>query len=364
VLCPRRSGFRASRGLALIASLACVSQLLLPRAAGSDAPVLFRDPQFSIEVTSPIEYGQGAVQPAPATVSLLLDLYSPIGVGVPTLLPGLILVHGGGFTQGSRTQAEIVQIASELASRGYVVASIDYRVAGDAPISSPEFQIALADASAASTSLLVPAAIAGVEDATMAYRWMVDNAASLAVDTTRIAIGGASAGAIIAVEVAATLDDHGIENVPQLRAVVDLWGKAWPLGEQDLEAGEPPIISIHGELDTRIPLADAVALRDRAEAVGVPFEFHPIAGAGHSFDSIDIFALEAQPGVTLFDRCVEFLRFHLDLVPHTVAVPALSPGMLAALSAALCLAGLATRRGNLGARRRQLSGPARPARPS
>lgn len=313
-------------------------------------PVAYLDPQFDVEVSPAIVYGQGAVDPAsPGTIDLLLDLYRPVGPGVPSPAPAFLLIHGGGFTGGSRSQSELVQIAQGLASRGYAVASIDYRVSGDLPILAPEYAAMLADASDPSHPLALPA-VAGVEDAAAAYRWLVENAATWELDTSRIAVGGGSAGAIIAVELAIALDDHGISEVPSLRCVIDLWGMAWPLPASDLESGEPPIFSVHGELDTRVPFSQAVALRDRALEVGVPFEFHPIAGAGHGFQSIDFFGLEVVPGVTLFDRSVQFLRLHQGLAPPpATAVPALSPLAAGALVLALACCARRKRSGGPGA---------------
>jgi len=311
----------------------CILLLLAAGPVRAD-PTLFLDPQFPVQTVHAIVYGQGAVQPpAPTSVDLLLDLYRPIGPGVPPALPGLLLIHGGGFTSGSRSQAQLVEIAEELASRGYVVASIDYRLLGDDPILSPGFEAMLGDASNPS-SPTARAAIAGIEDALAAHQWLIANATSWSIDPSRIAVGGGSAGAIIAVELAIALDDHGILGAPSPAAVIDLWGMAWPLPASDLESGEPPIFSVHGELDTRVPFAQAVALRDRALQVGVPFEFHPIPGAGHGFAEIDVFAVEAEPGVTLFDRAVEFLWVHLELAP-AAEVPALSSPAAAVLIVAI-----------------------------
>jgi hypothetical protein len=54
----------------------------------------------------------------------------------------------------------------------------------------------------------------------------------------------------------------------------------------------------------------------QAAAVGIPSELHHIEGAGHGFTNIPIFSLEASPGVTLFDRIVQFLFVHLANVDH------------------------------------------------
>lgn len=100
----------------------CASILI---AIGFGAPAtadIFLDPQFDVQVTSNIVYGTGEVGfGTPSGVSnmdLLMDLYQPIGAGLPTQLPGIVLIHGGGFTTGSK--AGMSSLASDFASRGYV----------------------------------------------------------------------------------------------------------------------------------------------------------------------------------------------------------------------------------------------------
>jgi acetyl esterase/lipase len=327
----------------------------LALAPGALAAKLFRDPQFSVQLTLGLVYGTGGVgEPAPGSVDLLLDLYEPTGFGVPALRPAFVIIHGGGFTEGSRLQAELVTLATELASRGYVCISIDYRLEGQAPTISQEFQPMLLELGGHSPDPSVVAIIAALEDAVKAHRWLVQNAGAYQVDPTRIAVGGGSAGAVTALNMAYTLDDHGIIDLPAIGAAVDLWGGIYPAPVTDMETGEPPLIIIHGEEDPVAPFALAEALVARATAVGVPFEFHPIAGAGHGFGSIDIFSLEASPGVTLFDRIVEFLFLWLDL-PEPAKIPGLTgPGLLV-LGLALPVAGALA----LSSHRRSRVGPGR-----
>jgi acetyl esterase/lipase len=60
------------------------------------------------------------------SVPLYLDIYKPINQA--TERPVVLLMHGGAFAYGSRKDAHLVALADSLASRGYVVASIDYRL--------------------------------------------------------------------------------------------------------------------------------------------------------------------------------------------------------------------------------------------
>jgi acetyl esterase/lipase len=103
--------------------------------------------------------------------SLQLDLYLPAQRGAGPV-PGIVFVHGGGWSSGVR--ANFAPMAIRMAARGYAAATISYRL-------SPEAQY--------------PAAI---HDAKAAVRWMRANAAAYGIDPARIAIAGGSAGGQIA----------------------------------------------------------------------------------------------------------------------------------------------------------------------
>lgn len=97
--------------------------------------------------------------------NIILDVYQPKAAGT---YPGVILVHGGGWIQGTRKG--FTDMAFELAQKGYVVANIDYRLSKEA---------------------IFPAA---VQDTKAAVRWLRANAKQYQVDTNNIAGIGASAG--------------------------------------------------------------------------------------------------------------------------------------------------------------------------
>ncbi|MXV94115.1 MAG: alpha/beta hydrolase fold domain-containing protein [Chloroflexi bacterium] len=95
-----------------------------------------------------------------------IAIYHPPPASTPR--PGLFLMHGGGYVVGTeREDMNGIAFADHV---GCTVVSVGYRLA-------PEFtyQAAIADCFAA-------------------FNWMVDNADELGIDTSRIAIGGASAG--------------------------------------------------------------------------------------------------------------------------------------------------------------------------
>ncbi len=86
--------------------------------------------------------------------------------------PAVLLIHGGGWTSGAKEN--LIPMAVELAKRGYVTATVEYRLSAEAPYP------------------------AGVQDLKAAVRWLRANAPAYGIDPDRIAAYGCSAGAHLA----------------------------------------------------------------------------------------------------------------------------------------------------------------------
>ena len=153
------------------------------------APLRYRDPVFSnVNVTSNITYGT-AVDQAGNTDTLQLDMYAPKG-DTDTSPPAIVWVHGGSFCCGDKTSPELVDEATTFAKEGYVNVSINYRLCPGGC------------SAGGVTAGCVEAIIQATYDAQAAVRWLRANATTYGIDPTRIAIGGSSAGAITAMNVA------------------------------------------------------------------------------------------------------------------------------------------------------------------
>src|SRR5476651_746632 len=68
----------------------------------------FNDPVFGSHQTSNIQYGTGPINNGATSFSLTLDMVQPtnIGVPVPAISPGIVLIHGGSFTSGSKSDLD------------------------------------------------------------------------------------------------------------------------------------------------------------------------------------------------------------------------------------------------------------------
>jgi len=270
----------------------------------------FLDTMFSFSTTNDIVYGTGNLgyPTTTGTMDLKLDLCRPTGTGLPALLPGLIVIHGGGFTSGDKSDFNQVKWCQTYAARGYVVVSINYRLTGDNPS---------AETGAGDNAILQGRAMnAAVQDAAKAMRWLRANAAAYHIDPTRIAIEGSSAGAITALFEGYQETDVVGTNA-QVRAIVDLWGAMYG-NESLVDANAPPVFIVHGTLDSTVPTVHSYNLKNRCDVVGLPYEFYPIEGAGHGPWSN--FWNDVVNGKTIEQHCAEFLFHHLGLLSlHPVA---------------------------------------------
>jgi pectinesterase len=95
-----------------------------------------------------------------------MDIYRPKGAWGE--LPAVVCIHGGGWAKGNRANHQ--NVAQALAARGYVAATISYRLSSESPF---------------------PAAI---HDCKAAVRFLRANAKSFGIDTENIGAIGLSAG--------------------------------------------------------------------------------------------------------------------------------------------------------------------------
>jgi predicted esterase len=134
--------------------------------------------------------------------SLFLDVYYPVG-SPENYKPMVIWAFGGGFFQGARE--DFASVCKDLAARGMVSVTIDYRIGFDGPSGlNPPFAYDKAE--------ILRAAYRGVTDMKGAIRFMKAKYQVYGIDLERIWSGGASAGSIVALN-AAFLDKESEKPV-------------------------------------------------------------------------------------------------------------------------------------------------------
>ncbi|MCP5143494.1 MAG: alpha/beta hydrolase [Gammaproteobacteria bacterium] len=242
----------------------------------------------------------------PGFQPLKLDVYLPPASGAPH--PGVLVIHGGGWISGhsrhSGAFADWPGTLAALASEGYVVASLNYRLSGEAPF---------------------PAAI---QDVKAAIKFMRANAAAYHLDPTRIATWGGSAGGQLAALAAVSCGVSELEPTATIPGVADnatvsdcvQGAVAWygvfdfsPMvptdttqpspvtqyldcsqrcaehtvhmasAQQLLDKADPPMLLIHGIDDAVVPVAQSQNFHAAAEQSGVATSLVLIPKVNHSF---------------------------------------------------------------------------------
>lgn len=236
------------------------------------------------------------------TETLRLDLYDPgnLAGGHPVL----VLVHGGGFSQGDKADAVVVAAAMAFARLGYVVASVNYRLRPDR---YPEYPVASLDAQ---------------HDVQAAVRWLRANAQPLHLDPGRIAITGHSAGAITALRVAANPDDPGDSGTPGESSAVSAVLAVSGFLATDVASADADVLMLHGTADTLIPVGWADDTCQRWTAAGGDCDLVSYPGGTH--DATGFFD-PASAAVTDFLTCrVGGAMSYTDLVVGSPAADAVA----------------------------------------
>jgi acetyl esterase/lipase len=222
--------------------------------------------------------------------SQTLDLYMP-ATAARHPLPLAVFVHGGGVVSGDKTNLKPVFL-NALASAGYAVASVNYRLA---PMAKFPAQL---------------------EDVKCAIRYLRDKAATYGLDPNEIFAFGTSVGGMF-VALDALTGPHSVFDVgpylnqpSSVRAVVDIFGPAnlseragftpsgvlrvfgANSGPDDLVRASPthyvvpnapPIMLVHGVQDAKVPESQSIELYNDLVAMGDATQFVPVQNMGHLF---------------------------------------------------------------------------------
>ena len=245
---------------------------------------------------------------------LTLDLYQTPAKPKEPPRPAILFVHGGLWTKGDARHAagfdDLPGVLAALAAKDYVVASVNYRLTGEAHY---------------------PAA---VRDVKSAVRWLRTHATDYDIDTTRVMVWGAEAGGQIAAMVGAScgvnvlepaadakskapLASDCVQGVIDWAGPVDLasWepdaghepaaGTPTPLGAymgcepidcapgvikaasplSYLDTMTPSFLIQQGATDTLVPVAQSQALYDALQTLHVPSTLVIYPGLGENFAS-------------------------------------------------------------------------------
>jgi acetyl esterase/lipase len=250
-----------------------------------------------------------------------MDVYVP-GASAPRPLPVAVHVHGGGWVSGSRsTGARFTELKGALLARGYLVVSLDYRLA---PAHKYPAQI---------------------QDVKCAIRHLRSRASRYGLDPNRIgAWGGSAGGQLVALlgtaDVGAGFDEVGgfqgtssdVQAVVALSAITDFTSPdelrddysrvfpTWPdpASAEMIEASpvthvtpdDAPFFFIVGDEDELVLPEQSVRMSQLLEDSGVSSSLLRVLHAGHNLDPTA--AVPTDPtSATINSRMVEFFDQYL-----------------------------------------------------
>jgi acetyl esterase/lipase len=261
-----------------------------------------------VRIENAVVYGSGGGRPLRCDVYYPPDASSEPGAKRPCVM----LIHGGAWSQGDRSQLKGYGI--RLAKQGYVCAAIEYRLSGEAKWP------------------------AQLHDVKAGLRYLRSHSSELGIDATKICVSGNSAGAHLALMLAAT------QNVAELEgdggnpragtecaacvafyAPTKLFGTGAPSNYapglftdgSDVQVARaaspieyaresfPPTLLIHGNRDRIVRPSASLDMYQALAAAGAPVELHMYNGAPHGFDASREFGRQCSELMLLFlDRHV------------------------------------------------------------
>ena len=177
--------------------------------------------------------------------TLQLDFYS-IPSNDIQLKPTVILVHGGGFTAGQRNGGDEKGLSTYLATKGFNVASINYRL-------SRKGKSFGCDCPA---SIKIDTYVEAVADLSKAINYLTKDSLPFKADPTKIFLIGSSAGAETVLNFQFMRYDYRFKRLPypnaNIAGVVSFSGAV--LDENYIDASNKiPALFFHGVKDSVVP---------------------------------------------------------------------------------------------------------------
>jgi len=254
--------------------------------------IRYKDTVFSTSDIITVDYGSN-INYTGNRDTLKADIYTPQG-DTATARPLIVFMHGGGFMNGHRDDKAVKELCRKMAARGYVIASIDYRLGIDA----------------SATNNAIAAALRAVQDLNGFIRYAKSNADAWKTDSNKIFISGASAGAIAMLAKAFTKIDSvsqslGINSINDLEGntnelpfsskvagAFSMWGAVFDTSW--IQPGDIPVGCVHSIGDSTVPyisgynrklssvkLYGSLSIYNRAVSVGIPTSLHGYESGQH-----------------------------------------------------------------------------------
>ncbi|MBS1594831.1 MAG: T9SS type A sorting domain-containing protein [Bacteroidetes bacterium] len=218
----------------------------------------YRDKIFGVSTNVQQQYGSAPKYDG-SNQDLYMDIFQPSGDNFARR-PLIILAFGGSFTSGVRQSPDILQLCNDFAKRGFVTATIDYRIGKENGDDTSMYK----------------AVLRGIQDMNGAIRYFYKDVYTnnhYRIDTNQIYIGGTSAGAFIGLNKAYQNLNVYSRPVPQdfllafgavggpdgtnnpgynsnVKGVIDLCGAVFDTIW--MQPGGPILVGVHGTADNTV----------------------------------------------------------------------------------------------------------------
>lgn len=253
------------------------------------SPLIFaQEPATAYVKTANIVYGSVGER------DLLVDTYIPAGAGN---VPLLVWVHGGAWHSMDKERVPIMSFLDH----GYAIASVDFRLSGEAPFPAQIYDIkaavrylrANAKGYDASKIVLVGAssgghlvAMAGVTNGDKALEGSIGAYLDTSSDVQAIV---SYFGASNLTTILSQSTPHGLSvRIPALDLLIGGQPEDVPAMARQaspvfyVDATDPPLHMLHGDQDPQMPINQSHELQHAYEQAGAIVQFDVVYGGGHS----------------------------------------------------------------------------------
>lgn len=259
---------------------------------------------------------------------LRLDLYRD--AAAKSAKPLIVFVHGGAWETGNRQASgkfdDFPSILAGIAARGFVVASVEYRLNGEAVFPVP------------------------YHDIESAIRFLKGNAATYGIDPGHVGIWGSSSGGQLAALAAVACNSEALEKVSDEKETIStcvntaaIWNGVFdfkamePAPKPSLTGNprsrllsctpgsctnaaldtaspityvspkSPPFFLAHSRTDDVVPFAQSTEFEKKLRANGVTVTTYYVDGLKHGFTSPDA-AITKKAGDELLERTIRYFE--------------------------------------------------------
>jgi len=264
----------------------------------------YKDEVFStIDSLINIQYGE-AINIKGENEKLLLDVIYPNKADTLKHRPLLIFIHGGGFQSNSKNGSYNSKVCQAFAKRGYVAATIDYRLGVEKTV--------VEDGKIVATNKdFAEALYRAQQDGRAAIRFFRKHAEEYGIDTSQIFITGSSAGSMTCLAIAYMNENEIPETVNQqkwgsiegtsgnegfsskVNGVINAWGAL--IDYKWIQKGDVPLFNTGGTGDKKVPFDSSFdyhgfkygpyILFQHCVSLGIATGWRPFYGNGHTLNS-------------------------------------------------------------------------------